>query len=112
MLTRAKSHEASKINTSHYFGVNTKIVKIILLKRHIESVTIFERIDKMKLTNLNIRIEDNEKKLEYYEKKINTSNELILERLQEAETEMSNISERYTINDIENSMNDIIDKTV
>lgn len=66
----------------------------------------------MKLTNLNTEIEDNEKKLEYYEKKINTSNELILERLQEAETEMGNTSERYTTSDIENSMNDIINKTV
>ena len=66
----------------------------------------------MKLTNLNIEIEDNEKDLESQEKSISTSNEFILERLQEAETEMGNTSERYTTSDIENSMNDIINKTV
>lgn len=71
----------------------------------------------MKLTNLNIEIEDNEKDLECHEKRISTSNEFILERLQEAETEMGNTSERYTTrryttSDIENSMNDIINKTV
>lgn len=66
----------------------------------------------MKLTNLNIKIEDNEKNIKYNDKKINTFNEFILERLQEAETEMSNTSKRYTTNDIEDSMNDIINKTV
>ena len=66
----------------------------------------------MKLTNLNIEIEDNDKDLECHEKRINTTNEFILERLQEAETEMGNTSERYTTSDIENSMNDIINKTV
>ena len=66
----------------------------------------------MKLTNLNIEIEDNEKDLECHEKRISTSNEFILERLQEAETEMGNTAERYTTSDIENSMNDIINKTV
>lgn len=66
----------------------------------------------MKLTNLNIEIEDNEKDFECHEKRISTSNEFILERLQEAETEMGNTSERYTTSDIENSMNDIINKTV
>lgn len=66
----------------------------------------------MKLTNLNTEIEDNEKNIKCNEKKINTSNEFILERLQEAETEMGNTSKRYTINDIEDSMNDIINKTV
>lgn len=64
----------------------------------------------MKLTNLNIKIEDNEKNIKCNEKKINTFNEFILERLQE--TEMGNTSKRYTINDIEDSMNDIINKTV
>lgn len=64
----------------------------------------------MKLTNLNIKIEDNEKKIKCNEKKINTFNEFILERLQEAET--GNTSKRYTTNDIEDSMNDIINKTV
>ena len=66
----------------------------------------------MKLTNLNIKIEDNEKNIKWNEKKINTFNEFILERLQEAETQMGNTSKRYTINDIEDSMNDIINKTV
>ena len=66
----------------------------------------------MKLTNLNIEIEDNEKNIKCNDKKINTFNEFILERLQEAETEMSNTSKRYTTNDIEDSMNDIINKTV
>lgn len=66
----------------------------------------------MKLTNLNIEIEDNEKNIKCNEKKINTSNEFILERLQEAETEMGNTSKRYTTNDIEDSMNDIINNTV
>ena len=66
----------------------------------------------MKLTNLNIKIKDNEKNIKCNEKKINTFNEFILERLQEAETEMGNTSKRYTTNDIEDSMNDIINKTV
>ena len=66
----------------------------------------------MKLTNLNTEIEDNEKNIKCNEKKINTSNEFILERLQEAETEMGNTSKRYTTNDIEDSVNDIINKTV
>ena len=66
----------------------------------------------MKLTNLNTEIEDNEKNIKCNEKKISTSNEFILERLQEAETEMGNASKRYTISDIEDSMNDIINKTV
>lgn len=66
----------------------------------------------MKLTNLNIKIKDNEKNIKCNEKKINTFNEFILERLQEAETEMGNTSKRYTTSDIENSMNDIINKTV
>lgn len=35
----------------------------------------------MKLTNLNIKIEDNEKNIKCNEKKINTFNEFILERL-------------------------------
>lgn len=64
----------------------------------------------MKLTNLNIKIKDNEKNIKCNEKKINTFNEFILERLQEAETEMGNTSKRYTTNDIEDSMNDIINK--
>ena len=66
----------------------------------------------MKLTNLNIKIEDNEKNIKCNEKKINTFNKFILERLQEAETEMGNTSKRYTTIDIEDSMNDIINKTV
>ncbi len=52
------------------------------------------------------------KNIKCNEKKINTFNEFILERLQEAETEMGNTSKRYTTNDIEDSMNDIINKTV
>ena len=47
------------------------------------------------------------KNIKCNEKKINTFNEFILERLQEAETEMGNTSKRYTTNDIEDSMNDI-----
>ena len=52
------------------------------------------------------------KNIKCNEKKINTFNEFILERLQEAETEMGYTSKRYTTNDIEDSMNDIINKTV
>ena len=66
----------------------------------------------MKLTNLNIEREENEKNMKCNEKKSSTSNEFILERLQEAEIEMGNTSKRYTISDIEDSMNDIINKTV
>lgn len=45
-----------------------------------------------------------------FEVKSSTSDELILKKIQEAEKEMNSTSERYTIADIENSMNDIINK--
>ena len=43
-----------------------------------------------------------------FEVKSNTLDNIIYEKLKEAELEMNNTSTRYTINDIENSMNNII----
>lgn len=45
-----------------------------------------------------------------FEVKSNINEETIHEKLKEAELEMNNTSKRYTINDISNSMNKIIDK--
>ena len=45
-----------------------------------------------------------------FEVKSNTLDGIIYEKLKEAELEMNNTSTRYTINDIENSMNNIINK--
>ena len=45
-----------------------------------------------------------------FEVKSNTLDDIIYEKLKEAEFEMNNTSTRYTINDIENSMNNIISK--
>ena len=45
-----------------------------------------------------------------FEIKANTFDEIIYEKLKEAELEMDNTSKRYTTKDIENSMNSIINK--
>ena len=45
-----------------------------------------------------------------FEVKSSTLDDIIYEKLKEAELEMNNTSTRYTINDIENSMNNIISK--
>ena len=45
-----------------------------------------------------------------FEVKSSTLDDIIYEKLKEAELEMNNTSTRYTINDIENSMNNIINK--
>lgn len=45
-----------------------------------------------------------------FEVKSNTLDNIIYEKLKEAELEMNNTSTRYTINDIKNSMNNIISK--
>ncbi len=45
-----------------------------------------------------------------FEVKASTADEIIYEKLKEAETEINSTSKRYTINDIENSMNNIINK--
>ena len=34
LLTSTKSHEASKIKASHYFGVSTKIAEHTIIKAH------------------------------------------------------------------------------
>lgn len=44
-----------------------------------------------------------------FEVKSDTYNKIIYEKLKEAELEMNNTSKRYTIKDIEESMNSIID---
>lgn len=44
-----------------------------------------------------------------FEVKSDTYNKIIYEKLKEAELEMNNTSKRYTIKDIEESMNRIID---
>lgn len=44
-----------------------------------------------------------------FEIKSDTYNKIIYEKLKEAELEMNNTSKRYTIKDIEESMNSIID---
>ena len=44
-----------------------------------------------------------------FEVKAYTYNKIIYEKLKEAELEMNNTSKRYTIKDIEESMNSIID---
>ena len=44
-----------------------------------------------------------------FEVKSDTYNKIIYEKLKEAELEMNNTSKRYTIKDIEGSMNSIID---
>ncbi len=43
-----------------------------------------------------------------FEIRTNTYDEIIYEKLKEAELEMNNTSKRYTINDVENSMDNII----
>lgn len=45
-----------------------------------------------------------------FEIKSNTYDKIIYEKLKEAELEMNNKTERYTIDDITNSMNNIINK--
>lgn len=45
-----------------------------------------------------------------FEIKSNTYDKIIYEKLKEAEVEMNNKTERYTIDDITNSMNNIINK--
>lgn len=45
-----------------------------------------------------------------FEVKASIADEIIYEKLKEAENEINNTSKRYTINDIENSMNNIINK--
>mgnify|MGYP004516964985 CR=1 FL=1 len=45
-----------------------------------------------------------------FEVKASTADEIIYEKLKEAEAEINSTSKRYTINDIENSMNNIINK--
>lgn len=42
--------------------------------------------------------------------KTNTFDDTIYEKLKEAENEMNNTSKRYSTEDIEDSMNDIINK--
>lgn len=45
-----------------------------------------------------------------FEVKSNTFDEVIYEKLREAELEMKNTTDRYTIDEVANSMNNIIDK--
>lgn len=45
-----------------------------------------------------------------FEVKSTTFDDIVFEKLREAELEMSNIEKRYTISEITNSMNSIIDK--
>ena len=45
-----------------------------------------------------------------FEVKANTFDEIIYEKLKEAELEMNNTTDRYTIDEIQTSMNKIIDK--
>ena len=45
-----------------------------------------------------------------FEIKSNTFDEIIYEKLKEAELEMDNLEKRYTTQDVINSMNNIIDK--
>lgn len=45
-----------------------------------------------------------------FEIKSNTFDEIVYEKLKEAELEMDNSSKRYNINDVESSMNSIINK--
>lgn len=45
-----------------------------------------------------------------FEVKSNTFDEIVYEKLKEAELEMKNTSNRYTIDQVINSMNNIIDK--
>lgn len=59
--------------------------------------------------NMFIKAVIREQKLPF-EIKSNIFNEIIYEKLKEAELEMDNTTKRYTINDIERSMNSIINK--
>lgn len=45
-----------------------------------------------------------------FDVKTNTFDDIIYEKLKEAENEMNNTSKRYSIKDIEDSMNNIINK--
>ena len=59
--------------------------------------------------NMFIKAVIREQKLPF-EIKSNIFDEIIYEKLKEAELEMDNTTKRYTINDIERSMNSIINK--
>ena len=59
--------------------------------------------------NMFIKAVIREQKLPF-EIKSNIFDEIIYEKLKEAELEMDNTSKRYTINDIESSLNSIINK--
>ncbi len=57
--------------------------------------------------NMFIKAVLRERKLPF-EIKSNAFDEIICEKLKEAELEMNNTAKRYTISDVENSMNSII----
>ena len=97
-----------------------------------------EKRDDMESLNLNVRVDANDKKKfeEFcsnvgmnvstavnmfikavlreqklpFEVKSNFFDEVIYEKLREAELEMKNTTDRYTIDEVANSMNNIIDK--
>ena len=74
-----------------------------------ESLTLNVRVDANDTINMFIKAVIREQKLPF-EIKSNIFDEIIYEKLKEAELEMDNTSKRYTINDIESSMNSIINK--
>ncbi|MDD5865966.1 MAG: hypothetical protein PUD07_05785 [bacterium] len=74
-----------------------------------ESLTLNVRVDATDAINMFIKAVIREQKLPF-EIKSNIFDEIIYEKLKEAELEMDNTTKRYTINDIERSMNSIINK--
>lgn len=74
-----------------------------------ESLTLNVRVDANDTINMFIKAVIREQKLPF-EIKSNIFDEIIYEKLKEAELEMDNTTKRYTINDIERSMNSIINK--
>ena len=111
----------------------------VLTKNKNNHIIILEMRDKMESLSLNVRVDANDKKsFEQFcnsvgmnvstainmfikavlreqkipfEVKSNMFENVIYEKLKEAELEMNNTSTRYTINDIENSMNNIINSS-